>query len=602
MSQTAELLDTTLPSASPKDSVFSANFEKHLDATIMMVDDEPLMMDVIQGLLEEAGYRKFIAVSDPELAMQRIKDSEPDVILLDLKMPKISGFDILKHIRLTEHLKYLPVIVLTSSTDAESKLNALECGATDFLGKPVDPSELVLRLRNTLSAKAYQDRLAYTDEATGMPNAKIFDRKVEEGLQAAKATNTKMAVLQISVDRLKQVNESLGPHIGDMLIQQVGQRLHNTEKSDLSVTHYGSRGEVTATAKLGGNEFGLLLTGIQHLGDAASFARRYARRVSGTYLVDGKEIFVSAKVGISGYPDDSNDASEIITNAAAALVQSKGSSNEIYSFYSRNANAQAIVRLNQETELRKAIDNQELQLYYQPKIDVESGKITGAEALLRWDNPQLGRVSPADFIPIAEESGLMIPIGDWVLRNTIDQMAYWASNGGPTLPVSINVSALQFVGRHFAEELIDNVESRQIPTEQIVLELTETALIEGGQQATKAMHRLREAGFKLSIDDFGTGYSSLAYLKLYPLDELKIDRSFIQDIDSNESESEIVQAIVSLAKSLNLKVVGEGVETVEQLEVLRRSRCDQFQGFLFSKPITASSYEKLVADDTPLSI
>ena len=602
MSQTVELLDTTLPNASAKDSVFSANFEKHLDATIMMVDDEPLMMDVIQGLLEEAGYRKFIAVSDPELAMQRIKDSEPDVILLDLKMPKISGFDILKHIRLTEHLKYLPVIVLTSSTDAESKLNALECGATDFLGKPVDPSELVLRLRNTLSAKAYQDRLAYTDEATGMPNAKIFDRKVEEGLQAAKATNTKMAVLQISVDRLKQVNESLGPHIGDMLIQQVGQRLHNTEKSDLSVTHYGSRGEVTATAKLGGNEFGLLLTGIQHLGDAASFARRYARRVSGTYLVDGKEIFVSAKVGISGYPDDSNDASEIITNAAAALVQSKGSSNEIYSFYSRNANAQAIVRLNQETELRKAIDNQELQLYYQPKIDVESGKITGAEALLRWDNPQLGRVSPADFIPIAEESGLMIPIGDWVLRNTIDQMAYWASNGGPTLPVSINVSALQFVGRHFAEELIDNVESRQIPTEQIVLELTETALIEGGQQATKAMHRLREAGFKLSIDDFGTGYSSLAYLKLYPLDELKIDRSFIQDIDSNESESEIVQAIVSLAKSLNLKVVGEGVETVEQLEVLRRSRCDQFQGFLFSKPITASSYEKLVADDTPLSI
>ena len=211
MNDIAEILDTTLRNSKEDGSLFSSEIEKHLDATIMMIDDEPIMMDVIQGLLEEAGYKKFIAVENPELAMERITGAEPDVILLDLKMPKVSGFDILKEIRMDDALKYLPVIVLTSSTDAQSKLDALECGATDFLGKPVDPSELVLRLRNTLSAKAHTDRLAFTDEATGMPNGKVFQKKVDEGLRAAKATNTKMAVLQISIDRLKQVNESLGP-------------------------------------------------------------------------------------------------------------------------------------------------------------------------------------------------------------------------------------------------------------------------------------------------------------------------------------------------------------------------------------------------------
>ena len=595
MTEIAEILDTTLRNTVEDGTLFSANIEKHLDATIMMVDDEPIMMDVIQGLLEEAGYKKFIAVEDAEHAMQRIKDHEPDVVLLDLKMPKISGFEILKQIRLSDTMKYLPVIVLTSSTDAQNKLDALECGATDFLGKPVDPSELVLRLRNTLSAKAHTDRLAYTDEATGMPNGKVFEKKVDEGVRAAKATNTKMAVLHISIDRLKQVNESLGPHVGDMLIQQVGQRLHNTEEGDLSVTHYGARGEVTCVARLGGNEFGLLLTGLQHLGDASSFARRYARRVSGTYLINGQEIFASAKIGISGYPDDGDDAAAIIMNSAAALVQSKNQSNDVYSFFSRNASAQAIARLNQENELRKAIDNKELELHYQPKVDVASGRIVGAEALLRWDNAQLGRVSPADFIPIAEESGLVIPIGDWVLRNAIDQLAYWRGNGGPDVPVSINVSALQFFKPQFAEELIDVVEARQLPPELIVLELTETALMEGGKQALKTMNRLREFGIKLSIDDFGTGYSSLAYLKHYPMDELKIDRSFIQDMQTEESGCAIVRAVVTLAKSLNLKVVGEGVETREQLEELRSSQCDQYQGFLFSKPIPVGAFEQLFA-------
>lgn len=593
MSTAAEILETTIPNLKGEDGIFSPSIEKHLDATIMMIDDEPLMMDVIQGLLEEAGYNNFIAVSDPQTAMRRIAGVEPDVILLDLKMPKVSGFDILKQIRLDETLRYLPVVVLTSSTDAKNKLNALECGATDFLGKPVDPSELVLRLRNTLSAKAYQDRLAYTDEATGMPNGKIFEKQVVVALNAAKATGTKMAVIQMSIDRLRQVNESLGPQAADMLIQQVGQRLHQTEETDLALTHYGSRGEVTCVARLGGNEFGLLLTGMQHLGDASSFARRYCQRVSGTYLVEGQEIFVSAKAGISGYPDDGDDANSIVMNAAAALVQTKSMKNEISSFFSRNANAQAIVKLNQENYLRKAIDNKELELHYQPKVDIASGKIAGAEALLRWDNQELGRVSPADFIPVAEESGLVIPIGAWVLRNAIDQMAYWQENGGPTFPISINVSPLQFVRPNFGAEVIALIEERNVPAERFVLEITETVLLEGGKQAIKTMNQLRETGFKLSIDDFGTGYSSLSYLKNYPMDELKIDQSFIRDMQEGETERAIVSAIVTLAKSLNLKVVGEGVETQDQLEVLQNSACDQYQGFLFSKPVTASAYAAL---------
>lgn len=594
MANVAEILDTTIPNLKGDNNLFTFDVEKHLDATIIMIDDEPIMMDVIQGLLEEAGYNNFVAVSDPETAMRRIRGVNPDVILLDLKMPKVSGFDILKEIRLDDELRYIPVVVLTSSTDAANKLGALECGATDFLGKPVDPSELVLRLRNTLSAKAYQDRLAYTDQATGMPNGRIFDKHVAEALQAAKATGTRMAVIQISIDRLRQVNESLGPQAGNMLIQQVGQRLYTTEEKDLSLTHYGSRGEITSVARLGSNEFGLLLTGLQHLGDAASFARRYCQRLSGTYLVDGQEIFISAKAGISGYPDDGDSESDIIANSAAALVQTKGKKNEVFSFFSRNANAQAIVRLNQENQLRKAIDNKELELHYQPKINIANGKIAGAEALLRWDNTLLGRVSPADFIPIAEESGLVIPIGAWVLRNAIDQMAYWREHGGPQLPLSINVSPVQFVRPNFADEIITLLEERNLPAELFVLEITETVLLEGGKKAIDTMHQLREFGFKLSIDDFGTGYSSLAYLKHYPMDELKIDRSFIQDIDTNEAESAIVGAIITLARSLNLKVVGEGVETTQQLQVLRANACDQYQGFLFSKPIKAAEYEALI--------
>ena len=284
-------------------------------------------------------------------------------------------------------------------------------------------------------------------------------------------------------------------------------------------------------------------------------------------------------MGIAGYPDDGDDAITVITNAAAALVQTKNKNTDIYSFYSRNASAQAIARLNQENELRKAIENKELELYYQPKVDVANGEIVGAEALLRWDNAQLGRISPAEFIPVAEESGLVLPIGDWVLRNAIDRLAYWRGNDGPKVPVSVNVSALQFFKPLFAEELIELVEARQLPPELLVLELTETALMEGGKQAIKTLHALRDFGFKLSLDDFGTGYSSLAYLKHYPMDELKIDRSFIKDMEAGESECAIVRAVVTLAKSLNLKVIGEGVETPAQLQELRDSECDQYQGF-----------------------
>lgn len=556
----------------------------------MMVDDDPIMMELVQAFLEEEGYKHFITIEDSTQAMSAIQTQQPDILLLDLNMPQVNGFEILQEVRQTEGTTHLPVIVLTSSSDAESKLRALELGATDFLAKPVDPSELALRLRNTLNAKAYLDKLENYDSLTGLPNRKLFLDRLSWALTCCKRQNQSLGILNISLERFKQINETLGPKAGDLLLQEVSQRLIETVRKSDVVTRTGSQNLWRQVSRLGGDEFCILLPALKHAENAAFVARRIITVFEKAFIVDGHEIFLNASIGIVTAPDDGMDSDILLkhVNAAAEFARHQGKNS--YLFYSKEINQQAAEKLGLETDLRKALEKNELELYYQPKISMQGDVIMGMEALLRWNHPHLGMVSPAKFIPLAEELELIVPIGEWVLAEACRQYREWEQRGLGSLKLSVNVSPIQFKRQDFCELIKKTLADTGMSPEHLVLEITESMVQDSSDRGIDALKAIKEIGPSFSIDDFGTGYSSLSSLKRMPISELKIDRSFIIDVTESDDGAAIVKAIVAMARSLDLNVVAEGVETEQQLEYLRTLDCEVIQGFYFSKPLNSEAF------------
>ena len=559
-------------------------------ATIMMVDDEPIMMEMAKSFLEEAGYAKFVLVDRSTEALKILIETQPDVLLLDLMMPEVTGFDILTKMRESDDFRYLPVIVLTSSTDAETKLKALELGATDFLAKPVDPSELVLRLRNTLAAKAYQDQLTYYDLLTGMPNRRLFREQVSYAIRNAHRQDALAAVLHIGLDRFRQINDSYGTAAGDCILREAARRLQQCIRETDSSAHLATDSNPKNVARLGDDEFGAVLYGLANMDDAGTVARRIQHEIAGAYKIDGKEIFVTASIGIAGFPCDGDVVESLTQNAHSAMVQAKQRGKGSLQFYSSEINARSCARMQLETDLRKALKNGELSLHFQPKVMTQTSSICGVEALLRWQHPEIGAVSPADFIPLAEESGLIVPIGAWVLRQACSHMQMWEKSGLGKLSVAVNTSAIQLQKGELQLELRKALDASGIEPCQLTLELTESAIMDSAERDTNAINSLKAMGVKLAIDDFGTGYSSLSYLKRFSLDELKIDRSFIADLPDSPDDSSIVRAIVAMSHSLGMRVVAEGVETEAQLEFLREIGCEIYQGYYFSKALPANEF------------
>ncbi|MEJ6123718.1 EAL domain-containing protein [Vibrio sp. 2-Bac 85] len=563
------------------------------NAVIMMIDDEPILMEILQSFLEDEGYQNFINIEDSTLAMEKLKLNPPDILLLDLKMPIVNGFEILREVRSHELLKRIPVIVLTSASDAATKLKALELGATDFLAKPIDASELALRLRNTLTVKAYQDQLAFYDSLTGLPNRARFMDRLDWALMNAVRYKHSVAVMNLSVDRFKEINDTLGPKSGDLLLQQIADRLSGAVRFTDVISHTGRDDLWLNIARLSGDEFSILLPGGAAAEDSAYIAERLLGVMKGVFVINGHDVFVTASIGIAVYPDDAETTDSLMKNTSAATEFAKHKGRDNYQFYSKDINNKAKERLQMESELRRAIDLQEFVVHYQPKINTKTNQVMGMEALVRWQHPEKGLLSPFHFIDIAEKSGLIPGIGEWVIHEACRQNKVWQDQGLGDLKISVNVSPQQFIAKHIDRTMAAALSSG-MDMKYLTIEITEGMLMGDEERAIDVMKGIRKQGPKLSIDDFGTGYSSLSYLKRFPLNELKIDRAFIIDVPTKREDCAIVRAIVAMAHSLELSVVAEGIENSEQLAFLEGIGCDVIQGFYFSKPLPADEFEQYV--------
>lgn len=559
----------------------------------MMVDDDPVLVDVIQSTLEEVGYTNFTTTTEPGSALALMREVRPDVLLLDVVMPQIDGLTLLEMIAADGDLNRTPVIVLTASSEPGVKLRALELGAADFLAKPVDPSELVLRVRNTLAAKAYRDRLAYVDSVTGLPNRRMLLDRLDWSFQNAHRYGKRGALLHIDIDRFKHINEAFGPRSGDLLLKQIGERILRSVRSVDAVARIGGDEAIPTVSRLGGDEFTVLFPEIAAAENAAGMSQRILDAIQSAPFYEGdRELFLTASIGGAIFPDDGADVDALLRNAGSALNQSKLDGGKRCRFYSQEFNERAVRRMTLENDLRRAIDRGELQLYFQPKVDTHDRRICGAEALLRWKHAEHGFVSPAEFIPIAESTGLIGAIGDWVLRETCREIARWREAGLDTVPVSINVSALQLNEPGFASCVQRYLSLFTLPTDAICIELTETVILDYGPETVQTLHDLGARGIKLSIDDFGAGYTSLAHLKGLPFRELKIDRSFVNDVGSDSGCVAIVAAVIALAHALGMTVVAEGVETSEQHAALSARGCDECQGYYFARPMAVADFER----------
>lgn len=555
-------------------------------ATIMMVDDEPTTMEVMQAFLEDAGYEHFVLVEDSSRAMAAIEEHRPDILLLDLMMPEVSGFDILKYIKGHSRLMHLPVIMLTSSADSETKLKALDHGATDFLAKPVDPSELTLRVRNTLAGRAYQNKLAYYDALTKLPNQTLFLDRLAWFIQRAERQNENLVVLHITLEQFRRVYHTFGPQIADHVTVQIAERI----KSCIRQSDVMSRGvhDVIGSDslfRLSGEEFSLLcsMAQVEH---ATKLASRILRVMESPFNAAGTEVHIWPHIGIASYPHDASEMTTLLQCAVCASAQITVKERGGFEFYSSDLNAKSLKRIQMEADLRHAIEGGQLLLHYQPKVDVKSGQISGVEALVRWEKPDGSLIFPDQFIPLAEETGLIVPLGEWVLKEACAQLARWQTQD-VWIQVAVNLSAKQFRDCDLVEFVVDTLKCHNVDAQYLTLELTESLLMENPEQAGETLDQLIARGLKISMDDFGTGYSSLSYLKRFPLHELKIDRSFLKDMINDPGDRALISAIIHLAHEFNLKVVAEGVEEQGQLDILANLGCDTYQGYFFSRPVKA---------------
>ncbi len=568
-----------------------------LAATIMMVDDEPTTLEVLEEFLRGEGYTNIVTTCDSRKALVMLRAKNPDVLLLDLVMPDVGGMEILRSMRERETLQHTPVIILTSSSDPQTKLEALELGVRDFLAKTVDPSELALRLHNTLAAKAFRDRLRRYDDLTGLPNRRFFTERLDRALARTRGQELSCAALHIDLDRFKKINDALGHSVGDALLKAVAERLESAIRPNDLLGIPPSGRDDGRLSRVGSDEFSLFLPGIGSPTDAAAVARRILSVLTEPFWVEGHELFVTCSIGIAVSPDDGDDIDTLLRNADSAMSAAKKAGRNDYRFYSRSLNAESLDRLNLENQLRPALSRNELALHYQPQIDVQTGRIVGAEALMRWFHPEFGAVPPARFIPIAEEGGFIRSMGEWALMAACRQAVAWQEEGFKPIRMSINVSSLQFHSDGLFQTFAVALQDSGLDPRLLVVELTESQLMRNPEAVAYTLSGMKDVGLKISVDDFGTGYSSLATLKRFPIEELKIDRSFLKGIPDDGDDAAIATAIIQMAHTLGLTVVAEGVETEAQLAFLLDRGCDEYQGFLYSRAVPADEWSSLFEHD-----
>jgi diguanylate cyclase (GGDEF)-like protein/PAS domain S-box-containing protein len=690
-------------------------------AAILVVDDQPVNIELLAFLLASSGYVNVGSTTDPRAVAGLHAAHRYDLIILDLHMPGMSGFEVMEALKPLEAGAWLPVLVVTAQP--EEKVAALEAGARDFVCKPFDPVEMLTRIRNLLEVRllhrestgygallektvhartaelqrfrsamdasadaiflidaaamtiadvsdgacrmlgygraellgadpvglglgsagelrrhalqaaagaagmaaaelVHADRrgvvpveiswkvldrrgertliavardvserlqaqrrlahLASYDSLTGLPNRILFYQALHEAIAAARAGQWGIVVLFIALDRFKFVNDSLGPALGDELLRQFSDRL-------VACAH--ARDTV---GRLGGDEFALILTMTRGRQDGIDLAGEVREALRAPFDLHGQQAALTASIGIAMYPDDAADPETLIRCADTAMVSAKEAGRGGYRFYTAAMNVQVQARIDLELALRRALDGDQFLLHYQPKMNVLTGAVSGVEALLRWERPGHGMVQPAAFIPLMEETGLIVRVGAWVIDAACRQIAAWSAAGMRGMRVAVNVSSRQFDEGDLEAGIRAALERHQVDPHLLELELTESTLMTNTGHTVEVLGRLRELGIRIAIDDFGTGYSSLAYLKRFPVDKLKIDIAFVREITTNPDDAAIALAIINMAHSMQMEVVAEGVESPAQLAFLSRHQCDEIQGFHFSRPLAPDDLARMV--------
>ncbi|MET3130795.1 diguanylate cyclase (GGDEF)-like protein/PAS domain S-box-containing protein [Oxalobacteraceae bacterium GrIS 1.11] len=698
-------------------------------ATILIVDDELPNRKLLEALLLPEGYVTLTAANGPE-ALAAVALRAPDLILLDIMMPGMDGYEVARILKSSSATSNIPIIMITAQIDRNARLTGLNAGAEEFLTKPVDRAELWLRVRNLLRLKSFGDflishswileqqvrartadlqrfraamdatadaimlvnrgsmlfvevnatacnmlgytreellqlgpsqvsaatleelesayddiidgssvkefsetviwrkdgspiqvevrchghnargewiivgvvrdiserkaaeehlhQLAHYDALTGLPNRMLFYETLERALAQAQADGEPLAVLFIDLDHFKNVNDTLGHAIGDDLLAQFGNRLAACVRVRDSI------------GRLGGDEFALILEMPEGQSNAVLLANKIRDLLRAPFDLQGHEVAITASIGITVCPDDANDVETLLKYADTAMYRAKQAGRDTYRFFTAQMNTEVLARLELEMALRKAVENGEFVLYYQPKVQLNSGRVAGLEALLRWCRPGHGLVAPHDFIPILEETGLIARVGSWVIDAACKQIGHWMRSPIGPVQVSVNVAGRQFVEGDLDGDVVRALFEHGIAPDLLELELTESSLMANTERTIATLRNLKQRGVQISIDDFGTGYSSLAYLRSFPIDKLKIDIAFVRDVTTNPDDAAIALAIIGMAHSLKLEVIAEGVETAAQLAYLRRHRCDQIQGYYFSRPLPVDELERLLREEKRL--
>jgi diguanylate cyclase (GGDEF)-like protein len=571
---------------------------------ILVIDDDEQIRHVLLDLFCEV--YNCTEASSAEAALTVLAQESFDLVISDINMGGMSGLELVPQVHSLSPDSV--VLMISGQSNIETAIEAMHAGAFDYIMKPFDirhveaALERALNQRLLLSEKrrykdelekllqertAEVDRLAYYDTLTSLPNRTLFEDRLTQAVSLAQRADTRVAVLFISVDQLKKVNDTLGHRAGDQLMQQVAVRLR------------GCVTESDTVARFGGDQFVLMLPEIERTKDAVDVIVSIQEALNPSFRLGRQELFATASVGISFFPDDGKETSSLVKNAGAALYRAKKSGGNEYRFYTADMHARASKRFELETSLRHAIDNHEFLLHYQPRVAIDSLEIVGVEALVRWQHPRLGLVPPGDFIPLAEETGLILPIGEWVLREACRQNREWQNRGFAPMRVGVNISARQFQQQHLAETVMRILEEVELGPQFLELELTESSIMSNAEATIVVLNKLQTKGVGISVDDFGTGFSSLSYLKRLPIDSLKVDQSFVRELATDPDDAALVMAIINLGHTLRLRVVAEGVETQEQLRFLRLLRCDEIQGYLISKPLPVEGIETLLTPQGP---
>ena len=567
--------------------------------SILIIDDD----EQIRGLLTETlSDRCFCtSVDSAEKALAVLSCVEFSLVVSDINMSGISGLELVP--RISQMAPDTVVVMISGQQAIESAIEAMRVGAYDYITKPLDMRHVRAAVERAMThhellkqKRQYENHLeelvekrtaevqhlAYYDSLTDLPNRILFVDRLQQTLATA-AHNDQLAGLVLVSLELEKINDTLGHATGDRLLQLVAGRLAQQIKKGDTI------------ARFGGDEFAFLLTSIERTDEAAEFARELVEALLLSFKLDTQELYLNASIGISVFPDDGAEADTIMKNAGAALFRAKGKGGGGYEFYSTDMNAEAVKRLALETDLRRAVANQEFVTYYQPVIDFSSGEVIGLEALVRWQHPELGILAPAEFIDIAEDTGMILAIGDQVFATAAAQTRRWQDAGLQDLRIAINVSARQFREKNFPDRIAQILGQAHLDPQSVELEITETSIMDHGESALTVLREIRSMGICIAIDDFGTGYSSLSYLKRLPIDCVKLDRSFVSGATTDPKDAALVMAIITLAHNLDLKVVAEGVETEEQRDFLKLLRCDAGQGFLFGKPVPAEVFEATIS-------